>query len=127
MVNPPGARPNRDDRPGSSDCRQTRFRVVVRVGRARRSATAVPEEWPSPEQSGTEPGLQTVRPAYTFFVIDRTVRRPSDGERQTSMTSFIGAVKHRRDRSQEEVSSAKGRSTTSTVSGLARPTLPRAA
>jgi hypothetical protein len=44
-------------------------RAAARVGRARRSATDVPDEWPSPRRrfapmadhrSGTEPGLQTV-------------------------------------------------------------------
>ena len=37
-------------------------RAAARVGRARRSATNVPDEWPSPPQTrgGTEPGLQTV-------------------------------------------------------------------
>ena len=42
---PPGARPNRGGTPGN---RQRCFRVAARVGRARRSATGVPEEWPSP-------------------------------------------------------------------------------
>ncbi len=45
---PPGARPNRDGTPG--DCSRA-GRVsgpAVRVGRARRMATCVPDEWPSP-------------------------------------------------------------------------------
>src|SRR6185369_16831244 len=41
---PPGARPNRGGTPGN---RQRCFRVAARVGRARRSVTGVPEEWPS--------------------------------------------------------------------------------
>jgi hypothetical protein len=36
------------------------FRAAARVGRARRSVTNVPDEWPSPLSGGTEPGLQTV-------------------------------------------------------------------
>ena len=36
------------------------FRAAVRVGRTRRSATDVPDEWPSPLRGGTEPGLQAV-------------------------------------------------------------------
>ena len=37
------------------------FRAAARVGRARRSATGVPEEWPSIAQKAwTEPGLQAV-------------------------------------------------------------------
>ena len=40
------------------------FRAAARVGRARRSVTNVPDEWPSPlrllGRGGTEPGLQTV-------------------------------------------------------------------
>ena len=39
------------------------FRAVARVGRVRRSATDVPDEWSSPAVAsvtvGTEPGLQT--------------------------------------------------------------------
>src|SRR4029077_3177868 len=50
---PPGARPNRGGTPGN---RQRCFRVAARVGRARRSATGVPEEWPSiaPGIAGSE-------------------------------------------------------------------------
>src|SRR5579864_5706055 len=40
------------------------FRIVVRVGRARRSATSAPEEWPSPDFG------QEQNPAY----------RPSDAQ-----------------------------------------------
>jgi hypothetical protein len=37
------------------------FRAAARVGRARRRATGVPEEWPSlPHKGRTEPGLQAV-------------------------------------------------------------------
>src|SRR5215469_857111 len=51
---PPGARPNRD---GAI----ARFRAAVRVGRARRLATGVPEEWSSIGSTPrTEPGLQAI-------------------------------------------------------------------
>src|SRR3546814_3429113 len=33
-------------------------RAAARVGRARRPATGVPDEWTSPASAGTEPGLQ---------------------------------------------------------------------
>ena len=46
---------------GPRPCRAS-FRAAARVGRARRSATDVPDEWPSPPEGGTEPGLQTVWP-----------------------------------------------------------------
>ena len=48
------------------------FRAAARVGRARRSATNVPDEWPSPPTGGTEPGLQTVWP-----IGDVTLHNPS--------------------------------------------------
>ena len=48
---PPGARPNRGGMPGN---RQRRFRVAARVGRTRRSATGVPEEWPSIALTGED-------------------------------------------------------------------------
>ena len=34
--------------------------AAARVGRARRSVTGVPDEWPSPALAGTEPGLQAI-------------------------------------------------------------------
>lgn len=48
-------------RPGPRPARRV-FRAVVRVGRARRPVTDVPEEWSSPATTaaGTEPGLQAV-------------------------------------------------------------------
>ena len=56
---PPGARPNRDGTPGLPHVfiRMTRSRAgrvsgpAVRVGRARRMATCVPDEWPSPARA----------------------------------------------------------------------------
>jgi hypothetical protein len=50
--------------------RRASFRAAARVGRKRRSATSVPEEWPSPPPAvtpggGTEPGLYAVwRPVH---------------------------------------------------------------
>ena len=40
--------------------RQAGFRAAVRVGRARRPVTGVPDEWPSSASADTEPGLQAV-------------------------------------------------------------------
>ena len=55
---PPGARPNRD---GGARKAQEHSRSVVRVGRARRAARRVLEEWPSRTKTvRTEPGLQAV-------------------------------------------------------------------
>ena len=50
--------------PVRRECRAD-LRAAARVGRTRRSATSVPEEWPSPfrgpaPQGGTEPGLHAV-------------------------------------------------------------------
>src|SRR5437660_1905032 len=57
---PPGARPNRGGTPGN---RQRCFRVVARVGRARRSVTDVPEEWPSPaSRRGQNPAYRPSDP-----------------------------------------------------------------
>ncbi len=36
------------------------FRAAARVGRSRRPVTDVPDEWSSPADAGTEPGLQAV-------------------------------------------------------------------
>jgi hypothetical protein len=47
------------------------FRAAARVGRVRRSATNVPDEWPSPLSGGTEPGLQTV-----WRLVERDARFP---------------------------------------------------
>ena len=51
------------------------FRAVVRVGRARRPATDVPDEWPSPPRGGTEPGLQAVW--QSLLCLTATRNRPS--------------------------------------------------
>jgi hypothetical protein len=50
------------------------FRAVVRVGRTRRSATDVPDEWPSPPRGGTEPGLQAVW--QSLLCLEATRNRP---------------------------------------------------
>ncbi len=47
---------------------------AARVGRARRPATDVADEWPSPAQAGTEPGLQTV---WRFSQIAASRRVPN--------------------------------------------------
>ena len=72
---PPGARPNRGGRrhgtkPHFAPWPRRRFRLVARVGRVRRAARRVPEEWSSRIAQGTchkatwtartEPGLQAV-------------------------------------------------------------------
>jgi hypothetical protein len=72
---PPGARPNRGGRrhgtkPHFTPWPRRRSRLVVRVGRVRRAARCVPEEWSSRAVQGTsngetetvrtEPGLQAV-------------------------------------------------------------------
>jgi hypothetical protein len=72
---PPGARPNRGGRrhgtkPHFAPWPQRRSRLAVRVGRVRRAARRVPEEWSSRAAQGTpdgeteavrtEPGLQAV-------------------------------------------------------------------
>ena len=50
--------------------RQARFRAVVRVGRARRPATGVPEEWSSTgaQRPGQNPAY---RPSGTYFLRER--------------------------------------------------------
>jgi hypothetical protein len=47
------------------------FRAAVRVGRARRPVTDVPDEWPSPPRGGTEPGLQAVWHVYALPCCDQ--------------------------------------------------------
>ena len=56
---PPGARPSRGGEGLSAGSGQV-SEAATRVGRARRSVTDVPDEWPSPASAGTEPGLQTI-------------------------------------------------------------------
>jgi len=51
------------------------FRAAVRVGRTRRPATDVPDEWSSPPRGGTEPGLQAVW--QSLLCLAATRNRPS--------------------------------------------------
>src|SRR6185437_9003965 len=60
---PPGARPSRGGRPCAG---RACFRAAIRVGRARRPVTGVPEEWPSPTLAGGDRTRLTGRLALLF-------------------------------------------------------------
>ena len=103
-------KPHREqDRVGTAGRRlggRAGFRAAVRVGRTRRPATDVPDEWPSRALSlrgrpATEPGLQAVwRPSHT----DPNQRhRPIENKKRTYTChtfrthSFVGSGRNRRD------------------------------
>ena len=108
---PPGARPNRGGRrhgtkPHFAPWPRRRSRLVVRVGRVRRTARCVPEEWSSRAAQGTsngeteavrtEPGLQAVwryRSTERNIFIHRLVHEVA--RKNKTKTSILARKDHR--------------------------------
>ena len=76
---PPGARPNRGGRHGAKAPMQGCFSPVARVGRARRAAMRVPEEWPSRRPARGVGQNPAYRPSGTFSCESELTRRDSFG------------------------------------------------
>ena len=67
---PPGARPNRGGRHGAKALMQGCFSPVARVGRVRRAAMRVPEEWPSRRPATGVGQNPAYRPSGTFLLLN---------------------------------------------------------
>jgi len=85
---PPGARPNRGGRHGAKAPMQGCFSPVARVGRARRAAMRVPEEWPSRRPARGVGQNPAYRPSGTFSCRIELTRHDSP-RRAARASSFM--------------------------------------